>query len=81
MSTKQPRIQVSLDPDDFEIIKILSRQRKQSASSIINRLVHESLEEYEDYLLLRQAEEAEKRWIESGRPTISHEELWKELGI
>ena len=37
------------------------------------------LEEYEDLLLAKRADEVEKKWIAGGRKTISHEDLCQEL--
>jgi predicted DNA-binding protein len=50
-----------------------------SASSLVRKVIEDWLEEYEDMLLARRAEEIEKRWIENGCKTISHEEMWKRL--
>ena len=37
------------------------------------------LEEYEDMILAKRAEEADKRWEKRGRKRISHDEFWKRL--
>ncbi len=50
-------------------------------SSLAKKIIEDWLEEYEDMLLARRAEEAEKRWVEGRYQTISHEELCQELGI
>ena len=50
-------------------------------SGLVRKVIEDWLEEYEDMLLARRAEEAEKEWIEGGCKTISHEELCRELGI
>jgi len=81
MTTKSPRIYVTLDPSDAEIIQILSHNEEMSMSAIIKKMVEKCIEEHEDYLLAKRADEAEKKWIEGGRKTISHEELCKNLGL
>lgn len=72
MSSKSQRINVTLDIEELEIIKILSRKRKLSMSSIIKQMVHEWLEEYEDLKLIQKIE---KRENEKNK-LISHEEFW-----
>lgn len=72
MSAKTHRINVSLDVEDLEIIQILSNQQKISMSSVIKKMVHDWLEEYEDLILIKRIEEGEKE----KNPLISHEEYW-----
>jgi len=79
MRTKSPRLQVSLNQDDMEIINIIANKKKMSMSAVVKKVVEDWLEEYEDMLLARRAEEIEKKWIEGGMKTISHEEMWKRL--
>lgn len=74
MSAKTHRINVSLDVEDLEIIQIMSQKKKISMSSVIKNMVHEWLEEYEDFKLIQKIEEREK---ESNK-LISHEEYWKD---
>jgi predicted DNA-binding protein len=78
---KNPRINVTLNPSDIEVMEILCEKKQMSMSSLAKKMIEEWLEDYEDMLLARRAEEAEKRWIEGGSKTISHEELCQELGI
>jgi len=79
--SKKPRVQVSLDPSDFEIIELLSERDKLSKSEVMNKIVHVWLEEYEDFLLAKMAEEAHNEWVKDGCKTITHEEMWKALNI
>lgn len=79
MPAKNPRINVTFNEDDAEIIQMISKKKKMSASSLVRKVIEDWLEEYEDMLLARRAEEIEKRWIENGCKTISHEEMWKRL--
>jgi predicted DNA-binding protein len=81
MPTKNPRVNVTFNPNDAEVMQLICEKKKISMSALVRKVVEDWLEEYEDMLLARRAEEAEKRWIEGGRKTISHEELCRELGI
>lgn len=57
----------------MEIIQILSNKQKLSMSSIIKKMVHDWLEDYEDMVLINKIEEREKE----NNPLISHEEYWE----
>lgn len=81
MRTKNPKINVTFNPNDAEILQLICEKKKMSLSGLVRKVVEDWLEEYEDMLLARRAEEAEKEWIEGGMKTISHEELCQELGI
>jgi len=81
MTTKHPRINVTLNPIDLEIIKILSDRDDISQAALIKKIVESYLEGYEDFLLAVRALEAEKDWEKRGRPTITHEELCRKLDI
>ncbi|MHB1059885.1 MAG: DUF6290 family protein [Rhodanobacter sp.] len=81
MPTKNPRVFVTFKPDDAEIMKMICEKKHLSMSGLIRKVMEDWLEEYEDMLLARRAEEAEKKWIKGGRKTISHEDLWKELDL
>ena len=79
--SRKPRINVSLNPSDLEVMGLLCARKKISMSSLAKKMIEDWLEDYEDMLLAKRAEEAEKKWIEDERQTISHEELCQELGI
>lgn len=81
MTTKNPRIQVSLNSDDLEIVHLICKKKNISMSSLVRKVLEDWLEDYEDLLLAKRAEEVEKEWIEGGCKTISHEELCRQLGI
>lgn len=78
---KNPRIAVTLNSSDFEILNHLSDRQNVSISSLAKRMIESCLEEYEDMLLAKRAEKAEKEWIKGGSKTISEEDLCRELGI
>ncbi len=76
---RNPRINVTLNPDDIEVMQILCQKKKLSMSSLAKKIIEEWLEEYEDLLLARRAEEAEKR--AEGKPTHSFDEVWKKCCV
>lgn len=78
---KSPKITVSINPSDLEVMQILCHKYDFSMSALAKKMISEWLEDYEDMLLAKRAEESEKRWIKAGCKTISHEKLCKELGI
>jgi predicted DNA-binding protein len=78
---KSPRVSVSLNPSDVEVMHLICKKKQMTMSALTKKMVEDWLEDYEDLLLSRRAEEAEKRWIEDGCKTISHEEVWKSLGL
>jgi hypothetical protein len=77
MNTKNPRINVTFDKEDLELIQILSEKKELSLSGLVQHIVHEWLEEYEDVLLLKRIEEIENDTVKY----VSHDEFWeKALG-
>lgn len=72
---RNPRINVTLNPSDVEVMQILCDKKNLSMSSLAKKMIEDWLEEYEDILLAKRAEEAEKR--AEGKPTHSFEEVWK----
>ena len=76
---KNPRISVTLNNSDAEVMYVICKKKGMSMSSLVKRMVEDWLDEYEGVLLANRATELEKKWDEAGRPTITHEELWKRL--
>lgn len=76
---KNPRINITLNASDLEVMHILCEQKKISMSALAKRMIEDWLEDYEDMSLSRRAEEAEKR--AEGKPTYSHEEVCRKFGI
>lgn len=79
MSHACHRICISLDPELNKDLESLSKKNRKSLSGLVIDLIHEALDFREDAYLSRLADEAEER--AKGKPTVSAEELWKELGI
>lgn len=81
MPTNNPRYNVTFSKNGDEIIKLICKKNNTNPSAFIRKIVYDWIEEYEDYLWALKAEEAEKRWITSGKKTIGHEEMCKKLNI
>lgn len=79
MPTKNPRVNVTFNESDAEVMQLICKKKKITMSGLVRKVVEDWLEEYEDMLLARRAEQAEKEWEESGRKTVSFEEVWKDL--
>lgn len=81
MNTKKHRINVTLTPDDTEVIHIICKKKNISMSELVRKVVEDWLEDYEDMLLARRVEKIEEEWIKDGMKTISGEEVWKKLDL
>ena len=79
MATKHKRINVSFKPKTVQALTRLSKKREESLSHVAQELVEEALELREDVYLSKLAEESEKR--AKGKPSVSADKLWKELGL
>lgn len=79
MTTKTPRIYVTLSESDADCVMLLAKKWHISASNLIRKMVEDCLEKYEDEQLAMRAIEAEKDWIANGSKTISHEEIWETI--
>lgn len=81
MPTINPRINVTFNPNDAEILKLVSKKKRMSMSALIRKVMEDWLDDYEDLLLVKRAKMVEKVWVTGGCKTISHEELCQELDI
>lgn len=81
MPTNHPRIHVTFNSSDAEVLKLICDKKQISMSGLVRKVVEDWLEEYEDMLLAKRAQEAEEEWIAGGSKTISLEDLCQELGI
>lgn len=79
MPTIKPRVNVTFSETDVEIMNLICKKKKISMSSLIRKVMEDWLEEYEDMLMAKRADEADEKWEKEGKITISHEELWKRL--
>lgn len=81
MPTLNPRVNVTFNPNDAEYMQLICKKKNITMSGLVRKVIEDWLEEYEDMILARRAEEAEERWIAGGCKTISMEDLCQELGI
>lgn len=73
MPTKNPRLNVVLDKDLYEIIEQMARHDGKSLSVIAKELMEDALEKHEDMLI---SEMAMKREAKS-KKTIKHKDAWE----
>jgi predicted DNA-binding protein len=73
MPTKNPRLNVVLDSELFQMVEKLSKQEDKSMSVVAKELIEEALEKHEDLAL---SEMAMKREAKS-KKTIPHAKAWK----
>lgn len=73
MPTKNPRLNVVLDDELYEMVEKIAKQEGKSMSVVAKDLMTDALEKHEDLLL---SEMAMKRETKS-KKTISHDKAWK----
>ncbi len=73
MPTKNPRLNVVLSEELYEMIEKIAKQEAKSMSIVAKELMEDALEKHEDMLL---SEMAMKREANS-KKTISHGKAWK----
>jgi predicted DNA-binding protein len=73
MPTKNPRLNVVLSDEIFEMVEKIAKQEGKSMSVVAKELMEDALEKHEDMLL---SEIAMKREAKS-KKTISHAKAWK----
>ncbi len=73
MPTKNPRLNVVLSDETYEIIEKIAKQEGKSLSVVAKELMEDALEKHEDLLL---SEMAMKREAKS-KKTVSHDKAWK----
>ena len=74
MPTKNPRVNVVVDRELFEILKALAEERGESISSVVRRYVELGLSLVEDIGLAKIGEER-LRTLRREK-TLTHEEVW-----
>jgi len=73
MPTKNPRLNVVLDPELLEMVERISKKEDKSMSVVAKELIEDALEKHEDLLLSEIAMKRESR----SKKTVSHEKAWK----
>jgi predicted DNA-binding protein len=81
MPTLNPRVHVTFNPSDTEVMKLICEKKNLTMSSLVRKVIEDWLEEYEDALLAKRAEDAEKEWLENGGNTYTMEQVCQELNI
>ena len=75
MPTKNPRINIVVDPPLYESIEHLAKRQGVSMSLMTRDLIKEALEMQEDIALGQLAAERDETLEEDA--TLSHEEVWE----
>lgn len=79
MTSKNPRVNVSLEADTYHMLNHLASEHHRSLSSMAQELILEALELREDRYLCELADESERK--SKGKARIPAEKVWKDLGI
>lgn len=75
MSTKNPRLNVVLEPPLFLAIQQLAKKDGVSLSLKARDLIREALESYEDRYWVRKVAERERTF--DSKKSLSHKEVWE----
>lgn len=75
MPTTNPRVNVVLEKPLFASLKKLAEKEGVSMSTKVRDLIREALEEYEDFTLVRLAEERSGTF--KREKAVSHNQAWK----
>jgi len=73
MTTKTPRLNISLDKNTAGLLTHLAHQEKKSVAKFIKELIFNGLEMHEDYCISKEAEKLDKTDVKM----YSHDEAWK----
>jgi predicted transcriptional regulator len=73
MPTKNPRLNVVLDPEIYANLSRIAKKKDASLSVVAKELIEDALDRHEDRALSRLAMKRE----EESTKTISHEDAWK----
>ena len=74
MPTKNPRVNVVLEPPLFEKVKFLAERDGVSLSTKVRDLVRETVEVHEDLFLADLAEKRDKSFKKTR--ALTHDEVW-----
>ena len=75
MPTKNPRINVAIEPPIYSLIEKIAHEQGISMSMVTRDLIRKALEIHEDAILSRFAEEREATLGSS--ETLTHSEVWE----
>ncbi len=74
MPTKNPRVNIVVDKELFEVLKTIAEERGESISAVVREYVEIGLNLAEDISLTRIAEERLRTLRK--KKTLTHEEIW-----
>jgi predicted DNA-binding protein len=60
---KNPRVSVTLNYSDMEMLQYLSSKKRTSVSYLVKRIVEDWLKQYEEGTLMDRVEPKESRWL------------------
>lgn len=75
MVTKNPRLNVVLEPTLFDEVKTLAKRERVSLSLKARDLIKEAVEVHEDRYFQKMAEERDKTF--STKKALTHSKIWK----
>lgn len=75
MASKNPRINITLDPETLAQLEALAKKTSKSVSMKAYDLLRFALDQHEDYVLSKIANEREE--TDAHKPFVSHEDVWK----
>lgn len=73
MPTKNPRLNVVLSDELYEMVEKIAKQEGKSLSVVAKELMEDALEKHEDMLLSEMAMKCETK----SKKTIPHDKAWK----
>jgi len=73
MPTKNPRLNVVLNSELYEMVEKISKQEDKSMSVVAKELIEDALEKHEDLLLSEMAMKRENK----SKKTVPHDKAWK----
>ena len=77
MSTKNPRLNITVGEAEVSILASLAKQQNKSISLIARELILEALERHEDIALSDLSEAREKEAKKKSEKRVSHKDAWK----
>ncbi len=75
MATSKPRINVTMEPREEQLLSLLAKKEDKSVSLLVRELVLEALERREDKVLSVIADAR----LEETDETLSHKDAWTKL--
>lgn len=73
MPTKNPRLNVVLDANLYDMVEYLAKLEDKSLSVIAKELIEDAIERHEEFILSKMAMKRES----AAKKTIPHDKAWK----